>query len=87
MRKLLLFSLFAITVCVLPAQTKTKVPTPPKETSDPATKLVLDKMKAKVPLQKLGNAEDIANVNAFLASDEADYINGATISVDGGISL
>ncbi|MBK8827900.1 MAG: 3-oxoacyl-[acyl-carrier-protein] reductase [Saprospiraceae bacterium] len=47
----------------------------------------LDKMKAKVPLQKLGNAEDIANVNAFLASDEADYINGATISVDGGISL
>lgn len=47
----------------------------------------LDKMKAKVPLQKLGNAVDIANVNAFLASDEADYINGATISVDGGISL
>lgn len=47
----------------------------------------LEKMKAKVPLQKLGNAEDIANVNAFLASDEADYINGATISVDGGISL
>lgn len=47
MRKLLLFSLFALTVCVLPAQTKTKVTTPPKETSDPATKLVLDKMKAK----------------------------------------
>lgn len=48
---------------------------------------VLDKMKAKVPLQRLGKPEDIANINAFLASDEADYINGATISVDGGITL
>ncbi|KXK40208.1 MAG: beta-ketoacyl-ACP reductase [Saprospiraceae bacterium] len=48
---------------------------------------VLDKMKAKVPLQRLGKPEDIANINAFLASDEADYINGAVISVDGGITL
>lgn len=48
---------------------------------------VLDKMKAKVPLQRLGRPEDIANINAFLASDEADYINGSTISVDGGITL
>ena len=47
MRKLLLFSLLIIQVSGLAAQTKTKVPTPPKETSDPATKLVLDKMKAK----------------------------------------
>ncbi|MBK8054568.1 MAG: 3-oxoacyl-[acyl-carrier-protein] reductase [Saprospiraceae bacterium] len=48
---------------------------------------VIEKMKAKVPLQRLGKPEDIANINAFLASDEADYINGATISVDGGITL
>lgn len=48
---------------------------------------VLDKMKAKVPLQRLGRPEEIANINAFLASDEADYINGAVISVDGGITL
>jgi len=48
---------------------------------------VLDKMKAKVPLQRLGKPEDIANINAFLASDEANYINGAVISVDGGITL
>ncbi len=48
---------------------------------------VLDKMKAKVPLQRLGKPEDIANINAFLASDEASYINGAVISVDGGITL
>lgn len=48
---------------------------------------VLAKMRSKVPLQKLGTPEDIANVNAFLASSAADYINGAVISVDGGITL
>ncbi|MEZ4912223.1 MAG: 3-oxoacyl-[acyl-carrier-protein] reductase [Saprospiraceae bacterium] len=48
---------------------------------------VLEKMRSKVPLQRLGTPEDIANVNAFLASSAADYINGATISVDGGITL
>lgn len=48
---------------------------------------VLDKMKAKIPLQRLGKPEDIANINAFLASSEADYINGAVISVDGGVTL
>ncbi|MBK8848541.1 MAG: 3-oxoacyl-[acyl-carrier-protein] reductase [Saprospiraceae bacterium] len=48
---------------------------------------VLDKMKAKVPVQRLGKPEEIAAVNAFLASDDAAYINGAVISVDGGITL
>lgn len=48
---------------------------------------VIVKMKSKVPLQRLGKPEDIANINAFLASDEANYIHGATISVDGGITL
>jgi len=48
---------------------------------------VLAKMSEKVPLKRLGNPEDIANIYAFLASDQADYINGTTISVDGGITL
>lgn len=48
---------------------------------------VLAKMASKVPLQQLGTPEDIANVYAFLASDQAKYISGATISVDGGITL
>lgn len=48
---------------------------------------VLDKMASMVPLQKLGEPEDIANIYAFLASDQASYINGTTISVDGGITL
>jgi 3-oxoacyl-[acyl-carrier protein] reductase len=48
---------------------------------------VLASMKAKVPLQRLGEAEDIANAYLFLASDEASYINGATLSVDGGMTI
>jgi 3-oxoacyl-[acyl-carrier protein] reductase len=45
---------------------------------------VLDKMATKVPLRRLGKPDDIANVYAFLASDEAAYISGDVIRVDGG---
>ena len=44
-------------------------------------------MAAKVPCGRLGLPEEVANVFAFLASDEASYINGAVISVDGGMTL
>ena len=39
-----------------------------------------------VPLRRLGTSEDIANVALFLASDEASYVSGVVIPVDGGIS-
>ncbi len=48
---------------------------------------VLDGIAAKVPLQRLGETSDIANACMFLASDEAAYINGTVISVDGGLVL
>lgn len=48
---------------------------------------VLDGMKARIPLGRPGNPGEIANVYAFLASDEASYINGEVIEVSGGISL
>lgn len=48
---------------------------------------VLQSMEAKVPLKRLGEPEEIANVYAFLASDEASYVNGAVISVDGGMTI
>jgi 3-oxoacyl-[acyl-carrier protein] reductase len=48
---------------------------------------VLDEMASKVPCGRLGAPEEVANVFAFLASDEASYINGAVISVDGGMTL
>ncbi|KAF1044969.1 MAG: 3-oxoacyl-[acyl-carrier-protein] reductase FabG [Herbaspirillum frisingense] len=46
---------------------------------------VLDKMRSQVPLRRLGKPEEIANLYAFLASDEASYINGAVIEVSGGL--
>ena len=48
---------------------------------------ILQELQAKVPLKRLGRPEEIANVYAFLASDEASYINGAVIEVSGGMSL
>jgi 3-oxoacyl-[acyl-carrier protein] reductase len=48
---------------------------------------VLAGMRAKTPLGRLGEPEDIANTYLWLASDEAAYVNGTTISVDGGIVL
>lgn len=47
---------------------------------------VLKSMEEKVPLRRLGQPEEIAAVYAFLASDDAAYINGTVISVDGGIT-
>lgn len=48
---------------------------------------VIDTMKAKVPIGRLGEPSEIANAYAFLASDEAAYINGHTLSVDGGMTV
>lgn len=48
---------------------------------------VLASMQEKVPMKRMGTPEEIANVYAFLASDEASYINGAAIEVTGGVTL
>ncbi|HPU50861.1 MAG TPA: 3-oxoacyl-ACP reductase FabG [Burkholderiaceae bacterium] len=48
---------------------------------------VLQKMIEKVPLGRLGKPDEIASVYAFLASDDASYINGAVIEVSGGIMM
>ena len=50
-----------------------------------------DEMKAKVmeriPMDRFGTAEDVAGVVAFLASEEASYVTGQVVGIDGGLSL
>jgi len=48
---------------------------------------VLAQLKERVPLKRLGRPDEVANVYAFLASDEASYINGAVIEVAGGLTV
>ncbi len=57
----------------------------------PMTDVLPDDVKAallaKIPEAKLGEAQDIANVVAFLASNEAQYITGQTININGGMAM
>jgi len=48
---------------------------------------VLDALREQVPLKRLGHPDEIANVYAFLASDESSYVNGAVIEVAGGLTV
>lgn len=46
---------------------------------------LINGIKERIPVARLGEPEDIANAYAFLASNEASYITGTVISVDGGL--
>jgi len=48
---------------------------------------VINQIKSRVALGRLGRPEEIASVYAFLASDDAGYINGAVIEVSGGLTV
>lgn len=45
---------------------------------------VIDEIIAKMPMQRMGQPDDIANGYLYLASDEAGFVNGITLSIDGG---
>ena len=55
------------------------------------TENILENVKAmltsRIPMSKLGSGEDVANTVAFLSSDEASYITGETIHVNGGMYM
>jgi len=65
----------------------------PGTIATPMNKDILDsperiaEMNSKIPLGRMGQPEEVAQAALFLASDEADYITGATICIDGGSSL
>lgn len=48
---------------------------------------VIEQMKSVIPLQRLGKPSDIANAYLYLSSDEASYVNGTVLHVDGGIMM
>ena len=66
--------------CVAPGFVKTRM-------TDVLPEEVKTKMLNSIPLARLGEPQDIANAVAFLASDEASYITGQTIHVNGGMAM
>ncbi|HLR66111.1 3-oxoacyl-[acyl-carrier-protein] reductase [Virgibacillus alimentarius] len=55
--------------------------------TDELTKEQKESMLSMIPLAKLGSAEDVAKTVRFLASDDANYITGQTIHIDGGMVM
>ena len=54
----------------------------PDQNADKDTNLEM--MKGNIPLKRVGTAEEVANAALFLLSDEASYITGVALPVDGG---
>ena len=66
--------------CIAPGYVET-------EMTNKLTDEVKSSLNEQIPLGRIGNVEDIAYAVAFLASDEASYITGQTLAVDGGIVM
>tara|TARA_B100001179_G_scaffold22771_1_gene13986 strand:- start:388 stop:1131 length:744 start_codon:yes stop_codon:yes gene_type:complete len=66
--------------CIAPGYVETQM-------TNKLTDEVKSSLNEQIPLGRIGNVEDIAYAVAFLASDEASYITGQTLAVDGGMVM
>ncbi len=66
--------------CIAPGFIETKM-------TEKLSEKVRENILNKVPMKKIGNPDDIANTVLFLVSNEANYITGQTITVDGGATI
>lgn len=57
------------------------------QTYNKTTTEIVDEMVANIPLGRAGTIEDIASAALFLCSDQADFITGQTLNVDGGFEM
>jgi 3-oxoacyl-[acyl-carrier protein] reductase len=72
---------FNITVnCISPGGTKTRM-------LDGIPEKIMDKLQARIPLRRFAQPEEIAAAHLFLVSDDASYITGQVLFVDGGVSV
>jgi len=72
--------------CICPGPTETPLLRGMVDT-DPNSAKIIDAMVRAVPMRRLGTPADIAPAVAFLASDEAGFITGQTLSVSGGLTM
>jgi 2-hydroxycyclohexanecarboxyl-CoA dehydrogenase len=56
-------------------------------TDNPQGAKIMESVAKTIPLKRLGVPEDVAGVVAFLVSDDAAYLTGQVISVDGGLTM
>ena len=66
--------------CVAPGFVKTPM-------TDALPQEIKEKLAKSIPMQRLGLPQDIAGAVAFLASEDASYITGQTLHVNGGLAM
>jgi 3-oxoacyl-[acyl-carrier protein] reductase len=66
--------------CIAPGYIETDM-------TDQLSEKIKDALIEQIPLKKIGQAKDVASAVCFLASDEAGYITGQTLTVDGGMVM